>query len=356
MRNLSEMLVWSPEGVDAGGGSPAPAAPSGGDSGGSAPSGSASPTPAASTPSAEGRGAPKMPDPDSFFDIPGDDELDDLDGRFATQEVGDEDRPRDPATGRFLPKSGEAPATPTQAQAPATTVAAEPPAQAEQAAPAAEPAAPPSAEGAQPELRPDANLLELLEYSESQVVPHLAQMYSVPQQYASHFTPEQQEGMKHLAATLHYNVMRAILKNVQAEVPSMMKRQFETQEANRIGEEKFFQAWPQLKKEDLPTIRKYGRIFAQGNPQAPFEEFVTAVGAMACQALGRFGQPQAAQPQAVQPQGGHMAAAPPPANVRPVSHRPANVTPAANNGAGAPQPAQGSNWAAYSELWDAPTG
>lgn len=345
MKVLSDLRVWGPEGVDAGGGSPAPAAPEAAPSG-SAPSGSSSPP--------EGGGAPSAPDADAFFDIPGDEELDSLDGRFATEAADDGELPRDPATGRFLPRSGEATATPTQAEPPAAPAAPAASAQAESAAPAAEPVATPSAAGAKPEPRSDANLLELLEYAEEQVVPHLAQMYSVPQQYASHFTPEQQEGMKHLAATLHFNVMRAILKNVQAEVPSMMKRQFETQEANRIGEDKFFQAWPQLKKEDLPTIRKFGRIFATGNPQAPFEDFVAAVGAMACQALGRFGQPATAQPPTVSPQGGggHMAAAPPPANVRPVSHRPANVVPAANNGAGAPQPAQGNNWSGYADLWD----
>lgn len=344
IRNLLPSPVWSPEDAGAGAGSAAPAsAPSPGgstESSGSTPSDGGGATTPSSTP-----GASPPIAPDDFFDMPGQDEIDALAGEF---ESDDGSLARDPATGRFLPKSGETGATPTPAVVPLAPAGTVPTAEV-QPAPAGEPAGGPAAAAATA-LPTDATLLEQLDFAEQEVIPHLAEMYSIPDQFAASFTPEQRGGMKMLAATLHFNVMRAVLKNVQGEIPGMVNRMFQHQAAQKHHETKFFEAWPELTPADLPTVRQFGSIFARGNPQAGFDDFVNAVGAMTMQSLGRV---RGAVQAPAQPGVGHMAAAPPPANVRPVSHRPANVTPVGPNGGQPPaRPASGNSWDQYSQLWD----
>ena len=280
---------------------------------GQAPTGSAS-TPAA----ADGKTADTII-PDTFST-----DFESLDLAF-TDEVDEEDTP--PAEVKRKDDKAAAPvkvepAKPTGQEATpkaSATPAATPAAPVKEGEPAVavptgqEPQTPAAAAPVQEE-----SFTAVLEKSAEKIVPELAKLYTLPEADAKNFTPEVQQSLKNLAGTLHFNVMRAAAAMIEQLTPGIVQQHSARTAARTESETAFFTAWPQLTKEHVPVIQKYGKLWQAANPQGKVEDYIKQVGAMAANELGLLGQPVAALAAAK--------GAPPAAKPKAIPFAPANVT------------------------------
>lgn len=198
------------------------------------------------------------------------------------------------------------------APAPKVVEPAKPTGQAETSKPAATPAATPAApakEGEQPKEAPkegqapetpaaaapvqEESFLAVLEKSAEKIVPELAKLYTLPEADAKNFTPEVQQSLKNLAGMLHFNVMRAAAAMIEKLTPGIVQQHSARTAARTESEAAFFAEWPQLTKEHVPIIQKYGKLWQAANPQGKVEDYIKQVGAMAANELGLLGQPTA---------------------------------------------------------------
>lgn len=146
---------------------------------------------------------------------------------------------------------------------------------------------------------------EVLGDVQEKAIPELAKMYSIPPEMAKHFTPEQLPVFSQLAAMQHMNLLRATAAMMENIVPTIVARYQTQNSAQKEAEEQFFKAWPQLTKEHVPLLTKYGKIWAQANPDGKLEDYIKEVGTMVAHATGLLGAaPAKAQEAASAPAGG----------------------------------------------------
>lgn len=182
-------------------------------------------------------------------------------------------------------------AAPTKTAEPAATPAASTPAA--PAAPAATPtpaaapaAAAPAAPGQAPaEPQVEKKFSEVLGELSDKLIPELAKMYSVPPEMAKHFTADQLPVFNQLAGMLHMNVLRASAAMLENALPQMIAKHTQASTAEQSAQQAFFKAWPQLKQEHVPTIAKFGKLWAQANPKGTLQDYIKDVGTMTASAL-----------------------------------------------------------------------
>lgn len=182
---------------------------------------------------------------------------------------------------------------PTQADAPPAVptpppaVAAQPPQAVtpQQVAPAAPaPQAPPAAQ--QP--AGFAEMAQQLQTAKTQVVDMLAQQaYGLTPEEAEQIATDPVTVIPKMMARVHVNAVSAVLSHVAQQLPQVILGVMQQRDVNARNEEKFFAAWPQLKRDQHgQAVASIARVYRQMNPNADTETFIKQVGAQAVVALG----------------------------------------------------------------------
>ena len=116
------------------------------------------------------------------------------------------------------------------------------------------------------------------------------------------FDDTQAAAVASLAARTHVNAVGTVLRTIAQQMPAMMNRHLQVQNAAKGAEDAFYGQWPQL-KEHSQTVMQLGQAYRNAHPTASQDDFIKMVGAMSVTALGLHVQtPPTAQPQVPQVQ------------------------------------------------------
>lgn len=159
------------------------------------------------------------------------------------------------------------------------------------------------------------------------------QVYQMTEDQANEVLVEPQKVLPQLAARVHLEVTQNVLGTLAQVLPGVVLGVQTAQRQQAELEDKFFQAWPTLDKSaDYNEVMSLARVFRSQYPNAPVEEMIKQVGAMAVVKLGKL--PVATAPAAPQ-------ASPAAQAYRPAVGVPSAVQPAARDD---------NPWAGISEL------
>lgn len=159
------------------------------------------------------------------------------------------------------------------------------------------------------------------------------QVYQMTEDQANEVLVEPQKVLPQLAARVHLEVAQNVLGTLAQVLPGVVLGVQSAQRQQAQLEDQFFQAWPTLDKaSDYNEVMSLARVFRSQYPNAPVEEMIKQVGAMAVVKLGKL--PAATAPAQV-PQ------APAQQAYRPAVGVPSAVQPAARDD---------NPWAGISEL------
>jgi hypothetical protein len=194
--------------------------------------------------------------------------------------------------GEFDAGEGAAPATP-----PAEPVAspADPAAPAEPAAPTApapqQPAQPapqtpppaqqPTAEApaANPAAAPDVAVMRQQYHGE------LEKFYAFDPETAQKLLTEPEVVLPKLAATLHMEVMDAVMSQLPARMGAFIQEHEEFSRRETEAKDSFFTAFPELRNYEAQVLQ-VGQMFRAANPQATKDQTIQAIGKIVMESLG----------------------------------------------------------------------
>lgn len=195
-----------------------------------------------------------------------------------------------------------------------------------------------------------------VQQAEAQWRQELAQSYALSEDEATMLQESPAEALPQLAATMHMRVTREVFQSLQQNLPNWVNAITQSQTTNKSHEDKFFEAWPEL-KEHTPLISQVGQMYRQMNPQATPEDFIKNVGAMVWaqsglpldQLLNRQNGGQQPTPPSAAPQGEVMGTVNAP--VTPAVH-PSPAAPSSHMPAAPVSPSADNEWAALAESLD----
>lgn len=115
----------------------------------------------------------------------------------------------------------------------------------------------------------------------------LAQMYAFTEEGKEAFAMSPETELPKLAARLYLDLHEAIFNGIVQQIPNIMQRQREVEQANSAGEKEFYGLFPKLQNETYkPTVINIIKAYRQLNPTATREQVMKAAGAMAHVTLG----------------------------------------------------------------------
>lgn len=258
--------------------------------GGTSPQATPSPAPSsspASTPSSSPSSSPSSTPSSSPTAQPAPSGPSSPDASVASEESVDfsmifgdgEEPPPTPAAQPEGPKvaAGAEPAQPPQVQpaAPTEVVAAVP-------APTEQPSTP-SAEG-RGQLDPydPGAIAQALQQNEAQAIQHVADtLFKLSAEEIEALETDTVSAVPKLLAKGFVKGQLNLLQQMSRLIPAMLQKQTAVMQRHAQHEDKFYAAWPDLKK-DLhgPTVMKYATVYRQLHPQATTQEMIDAVGPM----------------------------------------------------------------------------
>lgn len=179
----------------------------------------------------------------------------------------------------------ETPPVAPAAPAPAPAVPAEPPAvapvvpvpPAAETAPVVTPEPPPVESPAAPAVDP----VE----ARNSYLASLRQYYALSPENAQRLQTEPELVLPELAATLHLEVVDAIMNMLPQHVGSIVEHHTRVTQANREAEDSFFKAWPELVGHKDAVLR-VGQMYRAANPKATKDQAIGVIGKFVMDSLG----------------------------------------------------------------------
>lgn len=197
--------------------------------------------------------------------------------------------------GQDFDSAGEPEATPP-VEAPAVTPAAPVPAPAVPAEPVAPvPAAPvppaveptpvvPVVPEVPPAETPAAPAVDPVE-ARNGYLASLRQYYALSPENAQRLQTEPELVLPELAATLHLEVVDAIMNMLPQHVGSIVEHHTRVTQANKEAEDSFFKAWPELVGHKDAVLR-VGQMYRAANPKATKDQAIGVIGKFVMDSLG----------------------------------------------------------------------